>query len=191
VLLSSKGRWSVGKRRERERERERGEKEASRYFQSIVSTSCWSGVIGVGSCRLAMEQKWDRTSIYSEHQHRQGKISLPNTWEYQQSTSTGKYKASCLNDAASCFRIFPVLCAKCSRASSSVSCFGRAIVFILNFSSSVARRGLSLVLQSIYERCGFVCALECSSMCLLALQSRDQKWKRSEEVGIVFEMSLM
>lgn len=176
VLLSSKGRWSVGKRREGER----GEKEASRYFQSIVSTSCWSWVIGVGSCRLAMEQKWDRTSIFSEHQQRKGKISLPNTWDYQQSTSTGKYKTSCLNDAPLCFRFFPVLCAMCSRAASLVSCFGRAIVFLLNFSSSVARRGLSLVLQSIYERLWFC-------VCIRALidvfTGFAVSWPEVEEIG--------
>lgn len=41
----------------------------SRYFQSIVSTSCGSGVIGAGSCSLARErERGQRTSIEVERQ---------------------------------------------------------------------------------------------------------------------------
>lgn len=77
---------------------------ASCYFQSIVSTSCRSGVIGVGNCRLAVEQELDRTSIDSQHQHRNGKISLEKAWDYQQPTSKGKCKAG--HNAGLCYQFF-------------------------------------------------------------------------------------
>lgn len=62
----------------------------------------------------------------------------------------------------------------------TVSCFGRAVVFILSFSSGVARRGLSLVLQSIYERLRF-CV--CISALTDVFTGFAVSWPEVEEIG--------